>query len=396
MPATIHLSPGKEKSLRRLHPWVFSGAIARVKGSPADGETVSVHSSTGDWLGYGAWSSKSQIRVRIWSFNQSDTIDEQFFNDRIGAAIELRKSLSINSNAWRVVAAESDELPGITIDKYDNWLVCQLLSTGAERWRDTIVAALRSYFPECNIFERSDVDVRKKEGLQPIVQLLYSADGEPPPATAWINENGLQLGVDIQAGHKTGYYLDQRDSRQAIRAYAKGKRVLNAFSYTGGFGIYAAAAGASQVVNLDVSEPALAQAVSNQEQNELAAGCFENMKIDVFEALRKFHHQGERFDVIVLDPPKFVDSKANLLNACRGYKDINRLACMILKPGGTLITFSCSGLLSGELFQKVVADAALDAKRPMHIIEHLYQSADHPVRTNFPESLYLKGLVLRG
>ncbi|MDX1705495.1 class I SAM-dependent rRNA methyltransferase [Pseudidiomarina sp.] len=396
MPATIHLSPGKEKSLRRLHPWVFSGAIARVKGSPADGETVSVHSSTGDWLGYGAWSSRSQIRVRIWSFNQSDQINDQFFADRIGAAIELRNSLSINSNAWRVVAAESDELPGITIDKYDNWLVCQLLSTGAERWRDSIVTALRSYFPDCNIFERSDVDVRKKEGLEPVVQLLYSADGEPPPATVWINENGLQLGVDIQGGHKTGYYLDQRDSRHAIQAYAKGKRVLNAFSYTGGFGIYAAAAGASEVVNLDVSEPALEQAVSNQQQNNLPAECFENMKIDVFEALRKFHHQGERFDVIVLDPPKFVDSKANLINACRGYKDINRLACMILKPGGTLITFSCSGLLSGELFQKVVADAALDAKRPLHIIEHLYQSADHPVRTNFPESLYLKGLVLRG
>ncbi|KFZ31934.1 23S rRNA methyltransferase [Pseudidiomarina salinarum] len=396
MPATIHLSPGKEKSLRRLHPWVFSGAIARVKGSPADGETVSVHSSTGDWLGYGAWSSRSQIRVRIWSFNQSEQINDQFFADRIGAAIALRNSLSINSNAWRVVAAESDELPGITIDKYDNWLVCQLLSTGAERWRDSIVAALRSYFPECNIFERSDVDVRKKEGLQPIIQLLYSADGEPPPATVWINENGLQLGVDIQGGHKTGYYLDQRDSRLAIQAYAKDKRVLNAFSYTGGFGIYAVAAGASQVVNLDVSEPALTQAVSNQQQNDLPAERFENMKIDVFEALRKFHHQGERFDVIVLDPPKFVDSKANLINACRGYKDINRLACMILNPGGTLITFSCSGLLSGELFQKVVADAALDAKRPMHIIEHLYQSADHPVRTNFPESLYLKGLVLRG
>ncbi len=396
MPATVHLSPGKEKSLRRLHPWVFSGAIARVKGSPVDGETVAVHSSTGDWLGYGAWSSRSQIRVRIWSFNQSDQINSQFFADRIGAAIELRNSLSINSNAWRVVAAESDELPGITIDKYDNWLVCQLLSTGAERWRDSIVAALRSYFPDCNIFERSDVDVRKKEGLEPVVQLLYSADGEPPPATVWINENGLQLGVDIQGGHKTGYYLDQRDSRQAIQAYAKGKRVLNAFSYTGGFGIYAAAAGASQVVNLDVSEPALEQAVSNQQQNNLPAECFENMKIDVFEALRKFHHQGERFDVIVLDPPKFVDSKANLMSACRGYKDINRLACMILKPGGTLITFSCSGLLSGELFQKVVADAALDAKRPLHIIEHLYQSADHPVRTNFPESLYLKGLVLRG
>lgn len=396
MVATVHLLAGKEKSLRRLHPWVFSGAIARVKGTPKAGETVSLHSADGDWLGYAAWSPQSQIRARVWSFQQNDMIDATFFKERMTAAKQLRDGLNIRSNAYRLVAAEADQLPGITIDKYDNWLVCQLLSTGADFWRDAIVSALRDLFPECNIFERSDVDVRQKEGLAPVVQLLYSHNGELPPATVWIEENGLELGVDIQTGHKTGYYLDQRDSRAAIQKYVLGKRVLNAFSYTGGFGLYAAAAGAAEVVNLDVSAPALEQAVKNHERNQLTTAQLNNQQEDVFEALRKFHQSGERFDVIVLDPPKFVDSKANLMRACRGYKDINRLACMILKPGGTLLTFSCSGLLSGDLFQKVVADAALDAKRPLHIIERLYQGADHPVRTNFPESLYLKGLVLRG
>ncbi len=396
MNATIHLLAGKEKSLKRLHPWIFSGAIGKVKGNPQSGDTVTVHSADGDWLGYAAWSPQSQIRARIWSFQQNDSIDAQFFLQRISAAKVLRESLNIASNAYRVVAAESDQLPGVTIDKYGDWLVCQLLSAGAERWRDAIVAALRALYPECAIFERSDVDVRKKEGLPALVQLLHDNGSGAPPTTLWIEENGLQLGVDLQQGHKTGYYLDQRDSRQAMRRYASGKRVLNAFSYSGGFGLFAAAAGASEVVNLDVSAAALEQASDNHQRNGFAPDTLKNMQLDVFEALRKFHHQGERFDVIVLDPPKFVDSKANLMNACRGYKDINRLAVMLLKPGGTLLTFSCSGLLSGELFQKVVADACLDAKRPMHIIEHLFQSADHPVRTNFPESLYLKGYVLRG
>ncbi|MDN7128500.1 class I SAM-dependent methyltransferase [Pseudidiomarina sp. 1APR75-15] len=396
MTATVHLKPQKCKSLRRLHPWVFSGAIAKVKGDPKLGETVSVHSAEGDWLGAGAWSPHSQIRVRIWTFQANQQINEAFFAQRIAAAKALREGLAINSNAWRVVAAEADELPGVTIDKYDNWLVCQLLSAGADSWRDAIVEALRQHFPDCSIYERSDVDVRQKEGLPLVDKLLYSATGEEPPATLWIQENGLQLGVDVKQGHKTGYYLDQRDSRYALTRYAAGKRVLNAFSYTGGFGLFAAQAGATEIVNLDVSAPALAQAERNHAENNFASETLTNMQQDVFQALREFHHRGERFDVIILDPPKFVDSKANLISACRGYKDINRLACKILNPGGTLFTFSCSGLLSSDLFQKVVADAALDAKRPLHIIERLYQGADHPVRTNFPESLYLKGLVLRG
>lgn len=396
MVATVHLKPQKCKSLRRLHPWVFSGAIEKVKGSPALGETVSIHSADGDWLGYGAWSPQSQIRVRVWSFQQQEQINADFFRRRISAAQQLRGGLAIQSDAYRVVAAEADELPGVTIDRYDQWLVCQLLSAGAEYWRESIFAALREVFPDCNIYERSDVDVRGKEGLEPRTGVIYAGPNARADETIWINENGLELGIDIVHGHKTGYYLDQRDSRLAVQRYSAGKRVLNAFSYTGGFGLFAAHAGASEVVNLDVSEAALAQAVANHERNQLDKQQLTNQQQDVFQALRDFHHRGERFDTIVLDPPKFVDSKANLMSACRGYKDINMMACKLLKPGGTLLTFSCSGLLSGELFQKVVADAALDAKRPLHIIERLFQGADHPVRTNFPESLYLKGLVLRG
>lgn len=396
MVATVHLKPQKCKSLRRLHPWVFSGAIDKVKGSPAIGETVSIHSAEGDWLGYGAWSPQSQIRVRVWSFQQKDKIDAAFFLDRIQAANALRDGLALTSNAYRLVAAEADELPGVTIDKYDNWLVCQLLSAGAEAWRESIVAALRSLFPECNIYERSDVDVRSKEGLAQRTGVLFAHADAQVDELIWINENGLALGIDIKQGHKTGYYLDQRDSRLAIQKYSKGKRVLNAFSYSGGFGLFAAQAGATEVVNLDVSANALAQATANHQRNKLDLCKLTNLQQDVFQALRDFHHRGERFDTIVLDPPKFVDSKANLNSACRGYKDINMMACKLLNPGGTLLTFSCSGLLSTELFQKVVADAALDAKRPLHIIERLFQGADHPVRTNFPESLYLKGLVLRG
>src|SRR5690554_3248028 len=277
MAITVHLHAGKDKSLRRLHPWVFSGAIARVKGTPKAGETVSVHSAEGDWLGYAAWSPQSQIRARIWSFNQGDAINAEFFAQRIAAAKALRDGLSITSNAYRVVAAEADELPGVTVDKYDNWLVCQLLSTGAEYWRDAIVAGLRAVYPECSLYERSDVDVRQKEGLSPITQVLYSADGSSPPSTLWIEENGLQLGVDIQTGHKTGYYLDQRDSRLAVQKYVRDKRVLNAFSYTGGFGLYAVAGGATEVVNLDVSAPALAQASVNHERNGLASDTLVNL-----------------------------------------------------------------------------------------------------------------------
>ncbi|MCC5856471.1 MAG: class I SAM-dependent methyltransferase [Idiomarina sp.] len=392
MSAIVVIKQGREKSLLRRHPWIFSGAIHKVKGQPNLGDTVEVRSDKHAFLGWAAWSPHSQIRARVWSFEEHAVIDQAFFVDRIGRAKAMREALvAPNSNAWRVVAAESDGLPGVTIDKYDNWLVCQLLSAGADVMRPLIIAALRELFPDCSIYERSDVDVRNKEGLKPAIGVLH---GEAPLEPVVITENGLKLEVDIVKGHKTGYYLDQRDARALIGKYAKGRRVLNCFSYTGGFGIYAAKAGATEVIQMDASQDALAVAKRNAELNGITTP-IEYQQADVFEALRTFVKEGQTFDLIVLDPPKFVDSKASLNRACRGYKDINRLASQLLTEGGILMTFSCSGLLSAELFQKVVADGALDANRELQIIEKTQQAIDHPVAIHYPEGGYLKGLVLR-
>lgn len=408
MAAQLVIKQGKEKALLRKHPWVFTGAVAKIKGKPGLGDTVEVVDSRGKFLGRAAYSPHSQICARIWTFDANEQVDVEFFKGRFERALRMRQAvLPEGTTGYRLIAGESDGLPGITIDVYANWIVCQLLSAGAELQRGVIVEALKAVLPEHNVYERSDVDVRKKEGLEPVTGVLHGAD--VPPSDLVIEENGLKLYVDIVSGHKTGYYLDQRDARQAIMKYAKGKRVLNCFSYTGGFGLYAAAAGASYVRNLDMSQPALDIAARNLELNGLDASKVEHVQGDVFQLLRDYLREGktgsegksgeegtsEKFDVIVLDPPKFVDSKASLTRACRGYKDINRLAAKLLNPGGILMTFSCSGLLSAELFQKVVADGALDAGREMQIIERTFQAADHPVSLPYPEGLYLKGLVVR-
>lgn len=389
----IIIKSGREKSLLRRHPWVFSGAIHKVQGKPLLGSTVEVVTDKGELLGVAAYSPHSQIRARMWAFGAAPTIDHAFFREKISHAQALRSALvAPNTNAYRIIAGESDGLPGITIDRYDQYLVCQLLSAGAVYHQETLFAVLAELYPDCHIYERSDVDVRQKEGLKLATGARVGAAPEQPVI---ISENGLKLAVDIIAGHKTGYYLDQRDARAAIRAYAPGKRVLNCFSYTGGFGLYAAAAGAAEVVNVDVSQAALDTSAANLALNGLANAAVQHLKADVFEQLRRYAESGETFDVIVLDPPKFVDSKASLNRACRGYKDINRLAASILAPGGVLLTFSCSGLLSNELFQKVVADACLDAKRDLQIVGRTSQAADHPVHIHYPEGWYLKGLILR-
>ena len=402
MAGQIVIKQGKEKALLRKHPWVFTGAVAKIKGKPGLGDTVQVVDTRGNFLGRAAYSPHSQICARVWTFDANEEIDFAFFKGRFERALRMRQAvLPEGTTGYRLIAGESDGMPGITIDVYANWIVCQLLSAGAELQRGVIVEALRAVLPDHNVYERSDVDVRKKEGLEPVTGLLHGVSA--PPAELIIEENGLKLYVDIVTGHKTGYYLDQRDARQAIMKYAKSKRVLNCFSYTGGFGLYAAAAGASFVRNLDMSQSALDIAARNLELNGLDASKVEQVQGDVFQLLRDYLGEGktrdegtsEKFDVIVLDPPKFVDSKASLTRACRGYKDINRLAAKLLNPGGILMTFSCSGLLSAELFQKVVADGALDAGREMQIIERTFQAADHPVSLPYPEGLYLKGLVVR-
>ncbi|EGN75726.1 Putative SAM-dependent methyltransferase [Idiomarina sp. A28L] len=393
MAEQIIIKSGREKSLRRRHPWVFSGAIHKIQGKPELGATINVVTDKGEFLGVAAYSPHSQIRARIWSFTEGTEINHAFFRKRILAAQALRETLvEPITNAYRIIAGESDGLPGVTIDRYADVLVLQLLSAGASYHQETITAVLHELYPDCKIYERSDVDVRQKEGLKLVTGARH---GDAPTGPIEIEENGLKINVDVIAGHKTGYYLDQRDARAAIRPYVKDKTVLNCFSYTGGFGLYAAAAGAKEVVNVDMSQPSLDASIQNLALNGLDASKVKHIKADVFTQLRTYAESGETFDVIVLDPPKFVDSKASLNRACRGYKDINRIAAKLLNPGGILFTFSCSGLLSSELFQKVVADACLDANRDLQIIARTSQAADHPVHIHYPEGWYLKGLILR-
>ncbi|MBV7314105.1 class I SAM-dependent rRNA methyltransferase [Shewanella sp. NIFS-20-20] len=394
MAIRIKLHPKREKSLERHHPWVFASGIHNVKGKPVNGETVDVVAHDGKWLARGAWSESSQIQVRVWSFDKEEVIDKDFFTRRILRAQAGREHV-INEQGltgYRLVAAESDGLPGITIDKYEQVLVCQLLSAGADYWRDTLVEVLAELYPGCAIYERSDVESRKKEGLPLVTGLLH---GELPEMPVVIEENGIKIAVDVIKGHKTGFYLDQRDNRAIAGRFVKGKSVLNCFCYTGTFGLYAANAGASSIENVDVSSLALATARHNMAINGIDDSHVHYNEADVFKLLRDYRDQGKTFDVIVLDPPKFADNKAQLNGACRGYKDINMIAMQLLNPNGILLTFSCSGLMPADLFQKIVADAALDAKRDIQFIERLSQASDHPIGGAFPEGFYLKGLVAR-
>jgi 23S rRNA (cytosine1962-C5)-methyltransferase len=390
----IILHPHRDFSVLRRHPWIFSGAVARVDGSPAPGETVRVLSSDGAPLGTGAFSPESQIRVRMWSFDPGAVIDEAFVSERLACAVGARSVFLADgaTNAFRLVNAEADGVPGLIADRYGDWIVCQFTTAGAEKWKAGIVAALQRLFPCRGVYERSDVDVRAREGLSQTSGVLA---GEPPPDRIEIVENDCRYHVDVRAGHKTGFYLDQRDNRERIKRYATGGDVLNAFSYTGGFGIAAVAAGASSVTHVDLSAEALELAKANTALNTCHVEVSSFIQGNVFEVLRKFRDAGRSFDVVILDPPKFAESKGNLMKAARGYKDINLLGIKLLRPGGVLATFSCSGLMTPELFHKVVSDAAVDAKRDIQVISRLQQADDHPEGLCFPEGLYLKGFLCR-
>ena len=392
MSARILLNPAREKSLLRRHPWIFSKAINKIVGKPMQGETVDIYDSKGNWIAKGAYSPNSQITVRIWSFNKNEEIDYSFFKARIESAKQVRtKAIADGSlTGYRLIAGESDFLPGITIDVYDDIISFQLLSAGAEFFRYTIIDVLKELYPNYAIYDRSDVDVRKKEGLELTKGWVHN---EKPSTEVTINEHGLLIKVDVEKGHKTGFYLDQRDSRLASGRYAKDKTILNCFSYTGTFSLHCAKAGAKEVTNVDVSQTALDLAKENLAINGLEDANVNFVKQDVFKLLRQYREQGKTFDMIILDPPKFAESKAQLKGACRGYKDINMLAMQLLNKNGLLLTFSCSGLMEMGLFQKIVADAALDAKREGRIIERLQQAADHPISLAYPEGYYLKGLI---
>lgn len=394
MTVRLFLAKGREKSLLRRHPWIFSGAVQRVEGKANPGETIDIHDSQGKWLARGAYSPQSQIRARVWSFKQDEQIDSAFFIRRLQQAQIWRDWIAARDDldGYRLIAGESDGLPGMTIDRFQNYLVLQLLSAGAEYQRAALITALQHCYPECAIYDRSDVAVRKKEGL-PLVQ--GQVLGDIPPDLLPIREHGMQLLVDIKQGHKTGFYLDQRDSRLAARRYASGRRVLNCFSYTGAFAVAALQGNCRQVINVDTSQAALDIAKQNIELNRLDLTKAEFIRDDVFQLLRNYRTQGEQFDLIVMDPPKFVENKNQLASACRGYKDINMLALQLLRPGGILLSFSCSGLMPTDLFQKILADAAIDAGCDIQFIEQYRQAADHPVIATYPEGLYLKGFACR-
>lgn len=385
------LKPGRDKSLRHRHPWVFSGAIARVEGEPRSGDTVSIVAADGAFLAWAAYSAESQIRARVWSFDANDAIDEAFLRRQLEASVARRKRLLGEGEAMRLVHGESDGLPGLVADRFGDTIVVQILSAGAERWRDFWRKALVELTGATSVYERSDAEVRALEGLPHRVGAMVGM----PPARARIVEDGIAYDVDVVRGQKTGFYLDQRDNRLLAGTLAADAEVLNAFCYTGGFSLSALRAGAKRVTSLDTSEEALELARHNVEINSLDASRAEWLAADVFAQLRKFRDQGRKFDLIVLDPPKFAPTEKHVPNAARAYKDINLWAMKLLAPGGHLLTFSCSGAVSPELFQKIVAGAAADARADVQIRRHLGAALDHPVSIHFPEGEYLKGLWLQ-
>ncbi len=388
-PALI-LKPGREKSLKRRHPWVYDGAVERILGEPAAGATVAVRSASGDFLAWAAYNPASRIAARVWSWHEAEVVDAALMSRRIDAAIAYRASLPIDSDAKRLIYGEADGLPGVVLDRYADVLVLQLTTAGAEAWRETLLALIAKRLPQCAIYERSDAEVRALEGLPPRVGLLAGR----LPEVITIHEAGLKFEVDVVRGHKTGFYLDQRDNRRCVAAFATGRDVLNCFAYTGAFGLHALAAGARSVLSIDSSAEAIAQAQAHVALNGLDAERCEWQVADVFQALRRLRDAGRRFGLIILDPPKFAPTHQMADKAARGYKDINLNAMKLLVPGGWLATFSCSGGVSAELFQKIVAGAAWDAGVRLRLRARLRQAPDHPIDLDYPEGEYLKGLLL--
>lgn len=392
----LRMKPGRERSLLRRHPWVFASALDFSSCNETDirpGETVVLFDQRGKFLAHGAYNPRSQIRVRVWSFNPDEGINCDFFASRIENAVRLRASLPglSHTSAKRMIHGESDGLPGLIVDAYDRFLIVQFLSAGIEFWREEIIKILAGLSDYVGAYERSDVDIRGLEGLSLQSGSLF---GIEPPELIEIQEFDRKYLVNVRQGQKTGFYLDQRCNREILSGYTDEKRVLDCFCYTGGFSVAALTGGARCVVAVDESEDALRLGELNLQANRLDSHNVEWIKGDVFNVLRKFRDRGEKFDLIVLDPPKFAPTVAQIQRALRGYKDINLLAMKLLNPEGFLFTFSCSGGVSVELFLKVVSGAGLDAGVSGKVLGRLHQDSDHPVSLNFPEGNYLKGLIL--
>lgn len=421
---TVTLKPLKDKSLLRRHPWVYANAIDRVDGKPAPGATVIVRAHDGRFLARAAYSPHSQIRLRVWSFDENEPIDHAFFKRRVQRALAHRRAMISGTDAVRLVFGEADGLPGLIVDYYvaargaahtgdaaaraaeggaaapvapgdgegRGQLVCQFMAAGVEHWKGAIVAALVAATGCPNVYERSDVSIREKEGLEQTTGVLA---GDAPPDTLIANENGVLYHVDVRNGHKTGFYVDQRENRALVAQYARDRDVLNCFCYTGGFSLAALKGGAKRVVSIDSSGDALALAQRNVAANGFDAARAQWLDADAFKTLRRLVDEGERFDLIVLDPPKFAPTRDSVDRAARAYKDINLSGLKLLRPGGLLFTYSCSGAIDMDLFQKIVAGAAADAKVDARILKRLGAGVDHPLLTAFPEGEYLKGLLLQ-
>jgi len=392
---SIRLLPGKERSLLRRHPWVFEGSIARGKADP--GETVRVESPDGAFLAWGAYSGASLIRVRAWSFTEAERIDRAFFERRVQRAVALRARLPIASTGVRLVHGEADGLPGLVVDRYADTLSAQFGATGVERWKETLADLLLQASGVSRLYERSDASVRSLEGLPPRTGWLRKSDSDPGATEVSITEHGWLLTLDVAQGHKTGYYLDQRDNRGHFERWVRQlgcRRVLNAYCYTGGFTVAALAGGAEHVTSVDSSAPALQRVQTHVALNGFDPAASECVDADVNAFLRQSLEAGRRYDAIVLDPPKFAPTAAHAERAARAYKDINRLALMLLAPGGLLFSFSCSGGIGTELFHKIVAGAAIDAGVDGAILQRLEGAPDHPTTMLFPEGEYLKGLAI--
>ena len=390
----IIIKKGKEKAIRQWHPWIFSGAIEKISGKPQNGEVVEVADFQDNFLAYGFYNAQSRVAVRALSWSKDLPVDESFWRRRIRQAVEARRHLldSEHTNACRLIFSEADFLPGLIVDRYADFLSVQILTSGMEEVKSVWIDELQKLLKPKGIFDRSDANARSHEGLAPSSGLLW---GEAPPDFISVIENGIKYEVNIAEGQKSGFYCDQRDNRRKVAQYAKGKKVLDCFCYSGGFSLNALAAGAAEVISVDSSALAIETLQRNLKANAFKKPKHQAIQSDVNKQLRAFKEQGVRFDLIVLDPPKYAPSRSALDKAARAYKDLNRLAMLLLNEGGLMATYSCSGAVDIDTFKQILAWAALDAGKEVQFIDQYCQPEDHPVRASFPEGEYLKGLLCR-
>jgi 23S rRNA (cytosine1962-C5)-methyltransferase len=391
---SVKLKKGKEKAVRQMHPWVFSGAIDQIKGNPENGDIIMVNDSNNAFLAYGFFNDKSRVAVRLLEWNQETEIDESWWREKIKTAVKHRDNLnSKGTNTYRLIFSEADFLPGLIVDRYADFLSVQILTSGIERIKGVILDELQQLLKPKGIFDKSDASARAHEGMNASSGGILM--GSEPPEFVSVKENGVLYQVNIAEGQKSGFYCDQRDNRKWVAEYTKGKRVLDCFSYSGGFSLNAISKGAKEVISVDSSALALETLKRNIENNNFTETPHQLIQSDVNKQLRVFREENEKFDVIILDPPKYAPSRSALTKASRAYKDLNRMAMLLLNEGGLLATYSCSGAVDMSMFKQIIAWAALDAGKEVQFIQQFSQAADHPVRSSFPEGEYLKGLLCR-